>query len=229
MTSIASARRTVELDLRKIQREQLNENVIVMSLRHRAEMLMMADGDFYGATEVTHLLKEAIEEGSIIWPRSPYAHGRHDPYSGGVGQHLAALRGTYELLESAKDVSKSGSFTDFRLTPAARKLLPRFRQEQKRLRVVLFECECGGEKDAIAAAFCPPCRKAKAPELLPEPAADFEHVARIYERSTGCEVAFGVTDDLKRVIRVQTLRGIVEHELDPEMSWYDAVDKWLGD
>lgn len=221
-------------DLRPLAREMLEDNMTVLLLRHRAEMLVMAEGpknDWHSVASVTNALHDRIAAGTIAWAPPCWRTSSPMPYSGGVGQHLQALRQSHELLENAHDVTSRGSRTMYRLTRKARQSLGQWREENAQLLVLLSTCEtCGGDRSAVKYDRpCPECCRTQAPGLLPSPAADFEHIAALYERTTGCPVIFGVTDDLQRVIRVKTLRGVVEHRLHHEMSWHDAVDQWLGE
>lgn len=226
--------RRVELagrDLRPLQREMLEDNQVVLALRYRAEMLMMADGKFHSAADVTNALLDAMEKREVAWAPPCWRTSQPKPYSSGTSQHLSALRYSHELLESGDDVHKNGSTHLFRLKREARKHLSWWREENEQLLKLLTLCECGQEKTGAAISFgraCDDCQAVKAADALPQPAADFEYIAARYERDSGCPVIFGVTLDLERVIRVATLRGVVEHELDEDMTWHDAVDKWLG-
>lgn len=226
MTRVADQPNAHDRDLRGMTREMLDQSTVVMLLRHRAEMLLMLRGEFVSAGQLTKRLVQAHAEGSVVWCPPSWSTTMPDPYPGGVGQHLAALRGTYYMLETGKDVSENGSTTLYRLTKKAHSKFAVWREEQEELKALLFACECGEPKDSHAAIACLACRQAKAPLLLP-PEQPFQMIARTYEARTGCPVLFGVTDDLVRVIRVRTLRGDLDHELAEDMSWDEAVAEWL--
>lgn len=203
----------------------------VTALRRGATLLVMNDltretknKGWLTLHEVYGALRDAVDTGDIAWCQNDWDDAPTKPYHGGTGQHLVQLATErYGLLEYSAPTSERRTSL-YRLTAAARELMPQLRREQHELQIEMWTCQCGTW--AGAPGLCGECRTARAPDLLPPPA--FEQVAADYERTTGCAVIFGVTDDLERVIRIKTLRGMVEHKLPDEMPWRDAVDEWLG-
>lgn len=201
-----------------------NDGGRVTALRRGATMIVL---DALGQATVKQLvdaLHEAIDGGTIAWALNDWQSAPKRPYYAGTSQHLEQLaRKDPALVESKR---KNGVAT-FALTKAGCDVLPELRSEQTAFAVELLRCDCGAEK-ASEDPWCPDCTAAEAERLLPHPPERFLMIAARYRAATGCEVAFGVTPELTRVIRVQTLRGLVEHEIPDEMPWTIAAAKWLG-
>lgn len=63
-----------------------------------------------------------------------------------------------------------------------------------------------------------------APEdLLPDPPDRVQAILDAYRAETGLEALVGVTQDLQRVVRVQTARGVYEVALGGKDDWLDGL------
>lgn len=90
--------------------------------------------------------------------------------------------------------------------------------ERERQRKQRYCKSCGGIKDD--ASRCEPCHEKRAHALLPPlHFARYIHLAA----NVGVRVAFGVTDDYKRVVRQGTGRGFTEYVLADDERWEEAV------
>lgn len=190
------------------------------------------------------------------WPQAEWAYARNEPYDTGTRQHLYALlrkgrvqqwkpRGWadiwapagWELRPKAANLldlmnkNKSADFIASQLGlnfGAQANLLTRpFRVPRRRKRL----CRgCGEHMESgewtQRDGWCESCAEARYQRLLPE--EEWGRACIEEAAAGGLEVVFGVTPDCKRVIRVNTGRGVLERVLGAREKWECAAAELLA-